>query len=46
MIKKLNGEIVKTTDGRYFTIVHSVGDTYFVYATDVYKTKKDADAIK
>jgi hypothetical protein len=44
--KKLDGEIVKTTDGRYFTIVHNVGDTYLIHETDVNKIKKDADAIK
>jgi len=44
--KKLDGQIVKTADGRFFTVHHNVGDTYFVRPVDTDKAKSTAEFIE
>jgi len=44
--KKLDGQIVKTADGRFFTIHHNVGDNYFVRPVDTDKAKITAEFIE
>lgn len=44
--KKLDGEIVKTKDGRYFLVVHSAADAYFIRELDADKLKSDAEFVE
>jgi len=44
--KKLNGKIVKTSDGKFYTVHHNAGDTYFIRPVDPDKLKSDAEFTK
>jgi hypothetical protein len=44
--KKLDGQIVKTADGRFFTIHYNIGDTYWVRPFDTEKAKSTAEFIE
>ncbi len=43
--KRLDGQIIKTSDGRFFTIHHNIGDNYFVRPIDIDKAKIESEFI-
>jgi len=44
--KKLDGQIIKTADGRFFTIHHNVGDNYFLRRVDIDNAKATVEFIE